>query len=330
MATNINDAFEEFLADKVRTLKTRSDIAKSSKDNLVKEIAKFPDDGIFPILHPALSIDYGSFSRKTKIQPLDDIDLMIILHGQGCTYLTYADRTEITVHPNAASLMSMRNDYSEILNSRKVINKFKDYLWNVSSYEKADLKRNQEAVTLNLKSYEWVYDIVPCFVANGDYGSDFYLIPDGNGNWKKTDPRIDKNRTVTINAAQKISVLDVIRLFKYWTKRPTMPSMKSYYLENLILNYYNSGKISSTYIDFEFRDLLNHIASQVHYDLNDPKGFQGNINHLTYDERSKISAKAQEDYQKAVDARSFESAGKTSDCFRKWSEIFGPDFPTYS
>jgi hypothetical protein len=165
MATNINSAFEEFLAEKVRTLKPRSDIAKSSKENLVKEIEKFPNDGLFPALHPNLSIDYGSFSRKTKIQPLDDIDLMVILHAQGCTYTSYYDRTEITVHQDAGTLKGMRNDYTDILNSRKVINKFKDYLWNVSYYEKADIKRNQEAVTLNLKSYEWVYDIVPCFFA---------------------------------------------------------------------------------------------------------------------------------------------------------------------
>jgi hypothetical protein len=66
-------------------------------------------------------------------------------------------------------------------------------------YNKAEMHRNQEAVTLQLKSYEWNYDIIPCFYANDD----FYLIPDGNGNWKKTDPRIDAQRMTTVDTHVK-------------------------------------------------------------------------------------------------------------------------------
>lgn len=331
MATNVNEAFDQFMKNSVRLDTTRSDVAKNSKKTLVGEIEKFPDDGKFLLLHPDISIDYGSFSRKTKIRPLDDIDLMIVLHAEGNSRNEYSDRIEILVPPGVTRQLALCNDGTNVLNSIKVINKFKEYLYNVSFYEKADIKRNQEAVTLNLKSYEWVYDIVPCFItAPLPDGKTFYLIPDGKGNWKATDPRIDKKRTENINASQEISVLDAIRIIKYWTKRPTMPTMKSYFLENLILNYYASGVTSSKYIDIEIPKLLAYIYHNVHSNLNDPKGFQGNINHLTYEERNTIQAKAQTDYNAAIEARQFEIDGKIKESIQKWGTIFGGEFPAYT
>jgi len=331
MATNVNAAFDIFFKDFVRLDPTRSDTAKASKTTLVTEIAKFPNDGLFPKLHPDLSIDYGSFSRKTKIRPLDDIDLMIILHGQGGTFNEYHDRIEITINANATTLTALCNDNSCILNSKKVNNKFKDYLGNVPKYEKAEIKRNLEAVTLKLVSYEWVYDIVPCFTTTPDAaGRTFYLIPDGNGNWKKTDPRIDKTRTTSVNQAQTISVLDVIRVIKYWTKRPTMPTIKSYFLENLILNYYGTVNNSQAYIDIEIPKIFAYIYHNIHSAFNDPKGFQGDINHLTYDERTKIKDRASIDYNKAINARQLETDGKMKESIEKWGEIFGGQFPLYS
>lgn len=331
MAVNVNEAFNQFLRDCVRIDSTRSDVAKKSKNTLITEIQKFPEDGKFLTLHPNLSIDYGSFSRKTKIRPLDDIDLMIMLHAQGNWRTTYSDRIEISVPATANKQLLLCNDGTNTLNSIKVINKFKEYLSKVSFYDKAEIKRNQEAVTLNLKSYEWVYDIVPCFITAPLLdGTTFYLIPDGQGNWKATDPRIDKKRTIDINASQDVSVLDVIRIMKYWTKRPTMPTMKSYFLENLILNYYSSGVTSSQFIYVEIPKILAYIYNNVHKILNDPKGFQGDLNHLTYDERNSIQEKAKTDYHKAHQAIQFHMDGKMRESIEKWGEIFGSDFPTYT
>jgi len=329
MAFTVQNAFSTFLQETVRIKKTRSDIAKISKENLVKEIAKFPDDGIFPKLHDMLSIDYGSFSRKTKIQPLDDIDLMIVLHAQGATYDEHKNPTQVFVNNEYSSLKKFCNDYTSVLNSTKVLNGFKDYLGKVSKYKKAEIKKNQEAVTLNLESYEWVFDIVPCFITNTNpTEQSLFLIPDGVGNWKKTDPRIDKQRTLTINQAHSISVIDVIRLFKFWTNRATMPTMKSYFLENLILNYYDLSN-STGYIDLEVRDVLAYINQNIQNPLYDPKGFQGDINHLTYDERNKIQNKTHADYQIALEARKLESQGNIKESIKKWGEIFGDQFPSY-
>jgi hypothetical protein len=161
-------------------------------------------------------------------------------------------------------------------------------------------------------------------------GKTFYLIPDGKGHWKATDPRLDKKRTNDTNASQVISVLDIIRILKYWTKRPTMPTMKSYFIENLILAYFASGVTSSDFIDLEIPNLLAYICDNVRYPLNDPKGFQGDINHLTNAERIAVQTKAQTDYYLAVEARNLESQGKIKESINKWGEIFGVNFPSYT
>ncbi len=332
MASTVNTAFDEFMRTQVRLDPDRNDIAKRSKANLIGEIQKFPNDGKFLVLHPDLpNIDYGSFSRKTKTRPLDDIDLMIVLHAQG-NWRSSNLTGGYTIHvpQDADKQRALCNFGTDTLNSIKVINKFKEYLGKVPSYKKAEIKRNQEAVTLEL-GYEWVYDIVPCFITNPESGSDFFLIPDGSGNWKPTDPRIDKERTTRINGKQDISVLDVVRIMKYWTKRRTASTMGSYFLECLILQYYDSyGITSSKYIDIELPKMFAYVYNQIDNSLNDPKGFQGNLNTLSWDERKSIKDRAELDYNRSTEARRLESDGKQKESIAKWREIFGSDFPYYT
>ncbi|WP_316799653.1 hypothetical protein [Pedobacter frigidisoli] len=332
MASTVNAAFDEFMRTQVRLDPDRNDIAKRSKANLVNEIQKFPNDGKFLLLHPDLpNIDYGSFSRKTKTRPLDDIDLMIVLHARG-NWRNQNLTGGYTIHvpQDADKQRALCNDGTDTLNSIKVINKFKEYLSKVPSYKNAEIKRNQEAVTLEL-GYEWVYDIVPCFITSPENGNDFFLIPDGNGKWKPTDPRIDKERTTRINGKQDISVLDVVRIMKYWTKRRTAHTMGSYFLECLILHYYDTyGITSSKYIDLELPKIFAHVYHQIDNPLNDPKGFQGNLNTLSWDERKSIKDRAELDFNRATEARQLETDGKQKESIAKWREIFGSDFPYYS
>ena len=130
---------------------------------------------------------FGSFERHTKIRPIDDIDLMLCLSGEGTrTYMQSGDVFYIN-GSDSDSENGLMTDNTNYLNSTKVINRFITKLSDLQDYSKAEMHKNHEAATLQLKSYTWNFDIVPCFYTD----TDFYLIPDGSGNWKKTDPRID-------------------------------------------------------------------------------------------------------------------------------------------
>ncbi|MBD1212655.1 MAG: nucleotidyltransferase [Dolichospermum circinale Clear-D4] len=335
MAKTVNAAFEEFLKDFVNLDSQDTKKARSSRNWLIEEqIHSFPERYLyFPTLYSEKDIYFGSFARRTKKRPLDDIDIMIALSPEGSIYYEYStDFIQIYVPDSAYKLKRLCSDGTNKLNSIKVINKFIALLDQVPQYQPADKHRNKEAATLKLKSYDWNFDIVPCFFTASDYtGRTYYLIPDGKGNWKKTDPRIDRDRVTQVNQYHDGNILNLIRLMKYWNKRPTMPSMGSYLLENMILDFYPIIKYekASSYIQGEIAKLLAYININVFNIVNDPKLIQGNINNLDLEDKIKISSRAFQDYQKSLYAIELENKGYHSLAMNTWGEIFGNNFPVY-
>ncbi|WP_305825839.1 hypothetical protein [Massilia brevitalea] len=216
------------------------------------------------------------------------------------------------------------------INSRRVVNKFKDALSTVPQYKQADIKRKGEAATLKLTSYDWNFDIVPCFYTNPDSaGKTYYVIPDGDGNWKFTDPTIDRARVRRLVAARGTIILSVIRLVKFWNCRPTMPTMGSYLLENMILDYYES-RDPTTWPDLEFKQVIKYIESAIYGAVNDPKLIQGDLNKVELADRFKISLRCASDYAKCAEARELESVGDHKGAIGKWAEVFGDLFPAFT
>lgn len=332
MAKTVNSAFDYFITNYVNLDKDETSDARGSRSWLVDQIhafdGKVPD---FPVLYSDIDIFFGSFERKTKKRELDDIDLIIGLSAQSSTYYEFTDRVELTVSESATNLKKYLHDNSNKINSKKIINKFVSALANVPQYVKADIHRTQEAAVLNLKSYPWSFDIVPAFFTKPETsGKTFYLIPDGQGHWKKTDPRIDRARVITTNQKHSGNVLNVIRIMKYWNKRATMPSMGSYLLENMILDYYDRKyDIASSYVFIEVAMILGHLHSAVYSAVYDPKGIQGDLNDLSSDEKSKISNRALQDYSKAIEALKHQGNSDDESAIRKWIEVFGTFFPAY-
>lgn len=169
MATSVVQAFNEFLSDTVNLRQGETKTARSSRDWLVGQIASFPGNvDKFPNLYDEKSIFFGSFARKTKKRPLDDIDMMICLTAEGSTY--YEGFTTISINASEAAvrLHPLCNIGTRTLNSIKVVNKFVSALQTVPQYQNAETKRNPEAAVLQLSSYDSNFDIVPCFYTSPD------------------------------------------------------------------------------------------------------------------------------------------------------------------
>src|SRR4051812_3144150 len=98
---NVNSAFRSFLKDHVNLDPETTRSARGSRSWLYAQIRKFDDDANFPQLYPEYDIAYGSFARRTKKQPLDDIDMMVCLHAQGATYDPDAAPHQIGVNMNS-------------------------------------------------------------------------------------------------------------------------------------------------------------------------------------------------------------------------------------
>lgn len=327
MATSVDNAFKEFLKDIVNLDLDVASKARSSRDNLIENIKDFSGDDDFFVTYDDRILKFGSFAKKTKIRELDDIDMMFCLSGEGRTYTELTDKFVINGIQSDKD-NGLCNDETNELNSTKVINRFISKLRDLNDYSKSQMHKKHEAATLKLKSYTWNFDIVPCFYTT----LNIYLIPDGKGQWKKTDPRIDADNVTNINQKHKGNILNVIRLTKYWNRHNSTYDIPSYLLETIILKYYDDLSEKDNYwIDLEFKSIVKYIGNEILNDVDDPKGMQGNINTFSSDERNKISDKAKSCYEKICEASDLELKNKDQEAaINKWREIFGDNFPEYN
>lgn len=327
MAKTVNTAFEEFQKDTVNLDPNRSDKAKSSRGWLWSQLSKLDEkEGLeFPFEYTDKNLDYGSFVRKTKIRELDDVDMMFAMKGCNAYYQKYSnDKYNIFTENAHSRLQNLSVD--NVLSSLKVVNKLKSALSEIEHYKSAEIHRRSEAVTLNLKSYEWNFDIVPCFYTD----TNLYLIPDGNGQWKSTDPRIDQKLVRDTNIYYEGRLLQLIRNLKYWNRYKSATTIGSYLFEQIVINYAKTVPELSIYIDYDIRKFFNYLSNNIYYPVNDPKNLQGNLNTLTFQQQYSISQKAQWAFERAKEAYEFELTDKNQEkAINKWREIFGNKFPQY-
>lgn len=320
MSKTVNSAFRAFLDDEVNLDPDLNKKARNSRDYLLANIAEFGKVTDFFDLYSGFNLYYGSFARKTKKKPLDDIDLMVGFSGDGYVYHKEEDHFLISVNDKNKEYGCTDDGY---LNSRKVIELLKSRLYQISNYQKADVHRNMQAITLQLSSYPWNFDIVPCFYTDAD----FYLIPNGYGKWEKTDPRIDNKRTTKLNQKFDGHLLELIRLVKYLNSRKLTVTIPSYLLEVIILNYYDDQQFSSDWrIDAELWKVFSKISIKILDNIEDPKGIQGNINTLEWEDRNKIFAFFSKKADEAWNAVMQRINGNEQAAIETWSSIFGEQF----
>lgn len=327
MVVTVESVFTEFIKATVSLDPEITRVARKSRDWLVTQIHSLEEKNHrFPKSYSEKDIYYGSFARRTKIRDLDDIDLIACMSAEGAAYL----QTDVIsiIAAEGTRLQGLCFDDSNIISSRRVVNAFVKQLSDIPQYKAAQIGRNGAAAVLNLSSYDWSFDVVPGFFTKPEYdGRTYYLIPDGNGHWIKTDPRKDQERVTRINQKHAGEVLNIVRLIKYWNRRATMPSAPSYLLECIILDYFDARSVFSIVnLSSEIQLVLNYIASAVFNSVQDPKLIQGNINELSLDEKQRIATRAKSDAQKAYNAMVAEQNNNPKEAITLWGQIFGPSF----
>lgn len=124
-------------------------------------------------------------------------------------------------------------------------------------------------------------------------------------------------------------MLNVIRVVKYWQTKKAIPTIGSYLLETMILNYYEGRDNCSQFVDMELAGLFNYLGLHVLLTVNDHKGIQGDINHLLWEERVKVSSKFYAEATLVNEARQFEIDKEYEKSINKWSEVFSSSFPIF-
>ncbi|MCR9520279.1 hypothetical protein NB469_17965 [Vibrio alginolyticus] len=329
MPKSINSAFKTFMKDKVNLPTGKPTKARASRDWLITSLNSFGvQENDFPELFTEKHMPFGSFARNTKKRPLDDIDLLLCMKANGVTYSDIGGTVYMISPETAAPFNKLLSDTTGYVSSIKVLNKVKSYLQNIPQYDQSDIKRDNQAMTMKLKTYDWNFDIVPCFyTAPEPDGREYYIMPDGNGNWMKTDPKRDQDYSTKINQDNNGNVLSMIRLVKYWNSRKCMLSAPSYLLENLVLNYYEHH-VATEWPDVELPQVLGYISNAIYGRVVDQKGLSWDINTLNEEEQHSISQKALEHSHLGYTAREYEYSN-TAYAFSLWQKILGSEFPDY-
>lgn len=324
-------AFEDFRRHKVDLISSKVTKARQSRVYLQEQLtAARNDNPDFPRITDSF-MPFGSFARRTKVRPLDDIDMLVMLNGQDAQFVQ--DSWDIYTF-----LVSTTSDFSPLrpyvdengwVNSTRILNHFKSGLKKIPNYQKSEIKRTGAAVVLNLKSYEWAFDIIPALPAGDGSGStDYYLIPDGKGNWMKTDPRIDQELVTEANQNQNGYLLPLIRLIKYWNiKSHVAPRLASYHLETLLINAFRYGYPAiESKIRWSVPNAFQQLASLVLNSCLDPKSLGPNLDAgMTWEDKVKICNAANKHAQYAQNALHCEQQGYHEDAIAWWENVF-PNF----
>lgn len=327
MARTIQSALKQMIEENVNMPSERVKKARASRDWLLERIENFEKNTQHLYFCKNFNLHFGSFSRRTKVRPIDDIDIMIGLNGHLLYWKDIYDYKNCSIHLKSdvqtSGLWKDCLNEDKSLNSTKLLNKFKYALTNISHYESANIHRSQQAITLKLSSYEWNFDLVPCFHTT----SGVYLIPNGKGGWMKTNPEKDQELVTSINKKHNGNFLELVRLVKYWNSKAFDRKANiesSYLLEVMLANYYSSRESLSN-IEYEFEQSLNYLRDNIRNTVDDPKNIEGNLNHLSDDEKTNLILRIDNDLKNIKDAKKV-SMGQS---FEYWKKVLGNKFPNY-
>jgi hypothetical protein len=335
MAYTVGSAFTSFRQNTVDLTANDTQKARSSRDYLFEQIKSLAQNNTdFPRLGGGY-LSFGSFARRTKIRPLDDVDVLVLLNGKGTTASHYQGNTYDLKLTDSSAVLAYFSDNlgfysSPEVNSTKILNKIRYHLGSIHNYRNADIKKTMQAVTLNLGSYDWVFDIVPALPVGDRYGNiEYYLIPDGKGKWIRTNPKIDSENVTRVNLKHDGNFLPIIRLLKYWNNRTHKPRLPSYYFEYLAIKVFeNSPKIASTPQAIKY--FFDNCPSYIQLPCPDPKQLGANLDSsIDYNTKQKVISAMSQASQLAGNAIWYETKSSSSEALNAWRTIFGSEFPTY-
>jgi hypothetical protein len=204
--------------------------------------------------------------------------------------------------------------------------------------KETQVQSNGEAVSIRMshgatKSGDGLgYDVVPCFSLKPDNPDDlsFYLIPDGNNGWLRTNPRIDNYISGKIQADNFKTFRKAVKLIKYWNSEMLSGALGSYYVELAIARAFLERNNKGEYIQsIPFGVALGLWAVQQALERgyqnawipNAPPVEPGSVNPV---QRLLLSYAV----MTAGNAWEQEKAGRDHDAIQTWGQIFGDSFLT--
>jgi Second Messenger Oligonucleotide or Dinucleotide Synthetase domain/Adenylyl/Guanylyl and SMODS C-terminal sensor domain len=262
------------------------------KDNLIEnllETLNIDEDTVF------LS---GSYDRMTRIRPLNDIDVFVVLHDD-----------------EKAKYRNVENGAS------KLLTKIKDQVKSIADYSRSDVKVDGQAVTLTY-SDGFGFDIVPAFVL----GSKFE-IPHSPNAWTTADPKGQKTHLSDKNAQLDGRLVPLVKMIKQWNVYHGRPVNSSYYLE-LLCNQSFPVIIPTRDLDLLIH-VFNQLQSKIMHPTIDPVLGSWVGDHMTTIQREAAKKKLAKAEQYCKNALAFDTASNVESAIAELEHVFGDSMPAF-
>ena len=294
----VDQSFQKFLSNLNPTDKQRQRIQKTRESI---DAALLNDPRIFLNTQKQLSFLTGSYSRKTIIRRIDDIDLYVRIH-----YGEHAkDKSPMSIMRLMASAIRRRYPNNTIV---KV-----------------------DSPCIMVSFFDYKFEIVPAY--GYDYQPDLYSIPaPGSKEWMQCYPNIPDKWLSACNHKNNDFFIPLIKMLKQWNRHNSI-KLKSFHLELLTEKVFSSVTGIYTYPQAIYdwmlcvRELIwNNDYPFVH----EPGKNYTYVDEYMYENRPKlqmIRRKLDAGLRKAERAWNFYRRERYTASKRIWYNMFGPKFP---
>jgi hypothetical protein len=291
--------------------------------NYVREVLRGKEntDQVFPWLIDGDFLS-GSFARNTKIRPLNDVDVMMIIDGHGLRVIKDGRYTNHTVRGGGSygSPVHQLKNENKLISSKMVLESFKNALR--TAFPNSQIQRDGQVINVYFESYDLGLDIVPAFhLSSPEKGESFY-IPQGGGTdeWLETNPKKDIEISENYNAYHQANLIPLVKLIKYWNQENNV-GLKSYHLEVMIWNTFANQAPIENYalaLQYFFKNGYSFVNN-----CPDPTGIGDLLNkYINQDISEKTQGKFSYSEIIANKAINAEILGDVSGAVKEWNKIF--------
>lgn len=246
----------------------------------------------------------GSYARGTKIYPLDDIDVMVVIDGTGLYAHQNGQILDAEVRGDGIVGNPVNNLTYNIqghISSKMVLEKFRDAI--KESYPNSEIRKDGQAVNIWLDSYNMGLDIVPCFhIIPRNGGRDFYYIPQGGDNhgWMTTNPKIDAEICDTLDQRHDSKFKPVVKLLKHWNDIHNNSRLRSYHLETIAAYIFHNHPEKIQNYPAAIRYFFNNAGTYLQNTCSDMTGLGGAVDTYLQPEARRLTLVKIEEAKKSV------------------------------
>jgi len=284
---SVGQAFEEFLKDLELTDSQRQEVIR--QHTVVRENLRH-------LLAPHYATDFlsGSYSRRTAIRPLHDIDIFVVLG-------------ETQGRPSSHTITALQRVQQALC----------------QAYPNKELPIvQQHSVNIEFSESRIAFDVVPSFKAVDE---EEYFIPQRDtGQWICTNPQRHEELSIQANERAGKKLKPLLKAVKHWKRRQRSRPFTSFHLE--AMSYSAFARSPATYLE-GLVQLFEHLSFAVMRSCPDPAGLGPDIDKYM-DTSAREAAQEMTDEAAQLARRALAaSTTRQREAHAHLRALFGPEYP---